>query len=60
VAAANGRALLESHKLLSAERLVVNLGRGLDEVLEVGTGEEVAEIDEFAVVLIFDYRGHVR
>jgi len=32
----------------------VNLGRGFNEVLKVGTSEEVAEIDELAVVLVLD------
>ena len=32
----------------------MNLGRGLDKILEVSPEEEVAEIDEFAVVLVFD------
>jgi hypothetical protein len=30
----------------------VNLGCGFDQVLKVGTGEEVSQVDEFAVVLI--------
>ena len=47
-------ALLECQQLLGAEGLVVNLGGGFDQVLEVGAGEEVSEIDEFAVVLILD------
>lgn len=49
-------ALLECEKLLGAEALVVDLRCGLDEVLQVGAGEEVAEVDEFAVVLVLDYR----
>lgn len=32
----------------------MDLGCCLDEVLEVGAGEEVAEVDEFAVFLVFD------
>jgi len=40
--------------LLGAEGLVVDLGCGFDEVLEVGTEEEVTEGGEFAVVFIFD------
>src|SRR4051812_36550508 len=47
-------ALLECQQLLGTERLVVDLGRGLDQVLKVGAGEEVPEVDEFAVVLILD------
>jgi hypothetical protein len=49
-------AFLESEQLLRAEGLVVDLRGGFDEILEVGAGEEVAEIDEFAVVLILDWR----
>ena len=52
--AALGAALLERQQLLGAERLVVDLRRRLDEVLEVRAEEEVAEVDEFAVVLILD------
>lgn len=47
-------ALLECQKLLGAEGLVVNLGCGLDEVLKVGSGEEISKIDKFAVVLVLD------
>jgi hypothetical protein len=47
-------ALLECQQLLGAEGLVVDLGGGFNQVLEVGAGEEVSEIDEFAVVLILD------
>lgn len=32
----------------------MDLGCGLDEVLEVGAEEEVSEVDEFAVVLVLD------
>jgi hypothetical protein len=51
---ANSRALLERKQLLSTEGLVVDLRGGLDEVLQVGTGKEVTEVDEFAVGLILD------
>ena len=47
-------ALLQSKKLLSAESLIVYLTGGFDQVLKVSAGEEVAEIDEFAVVFIFN------
>lgn len=47
-------AFLEGQKLLGAEGLVVDLRSRLNEVLEVRAKEEVAEIDEFAVVLILD------
>lgn len=52
--ATDSRALLEGEQLLSTEGLVVNLGGGLDQVLQVGARKEVTEIDEFAVVLILD------
>ena len=44
--------LLQGQKLLRAEGLVVDLRRGLDEILEVGSEEEVSQVDEFAVVII--------
>lgn len=47
-------ALLQSQELLGTESLVVDLAGSFDEVLEVGTGEEVSQIDEFAVVLVLD------
>ena len=47
-------ALLECQQLLGAEGLIVDLGSRFDQVLEVGAGEEVSEIYEFAVVLILD------
>lgn len=37
--------------------LVVDLACRLDEVLEVSTGEEIAQVDEFAVPLILDVDG---
>jgi hypothetical protein len=48
-------ALLEGKQLLGTEGLVVDLGGGLDEILEVGACEEVAEVDELAVVLVLDW-----
>jgi hypothetical protein len=56
---ADSRALLEGQQLLGAERLVVDLCGGLDEVLQVGAGEEVAEVYEFAVGLVLDCKGLV-
>lgn len=53
--ATDGGALLEGKELLGTERLVVDLRGGLDQVLQVGTREEVAEVDKFAVVLVLDY-----
>lgn len=32
----------------------MNLARGLDQILEMSAEEEIAEIDEFAVVLVFN------
>lgn len=55
--AAGSAALLESQQLLGAEGLVVDLRGRLDQVLQVGAGEEVAEVDEFAVVLVLDCLG---
>ena len=50
-------ALLQCQQLLGAEGLVVDLRCRLDQVLEMGAGEEVAEVDEFAVALVFDVDG---
>lgn len=50
----NSTALLERKQLLGSEALVVNLAGGLDHVLKVSAGKEVAEVDEFAVVLVLD------
>ena len=47
-------ALLECQQLLGAEGLVVYLGGSFNQVLEVGAGEEVSEVNEFTVVLILD------
>lgn len=51
------RALLEGEQLLGAERLVVDLRGGVDQILEVSAGEEIAEVDEFAVLLVLDVDG---
>jgi hypothetical protein len=40
--------------LLGTECLVVDLRCGFDQILEVGAGEEVSEVDEFAVVLVLN------
>ena len=32
----------------------MDLAGGLNEVVEVGAGQEVAEVHEFAVILVFD------
>lgn len=47
-------ALLQRKQLLGAECLVVDLGGGLDKVLEVGSEQKVSQVDEFAVVLILN------
>jgi len=47
-------ALLQGQQLLGAKRLVVDLRRRLDEVLEVGPQQEVPQVDELAVVLVLD------
>lgn len=47
-------ALLKCKQLLGTESLVVDLGRCFNQILEVGTGKEISEVDEFAVVLILD------
>jgi hypothetical protein len=50
----NSRALLEGKELLGTERLVMDLSGGLDEILEVGTSEEVTEVHKLAVALILN------
>ena len=52
--AASGTALLQSQQLLSTESLVVDLASGLNKILEVSAGEEVPQVDEFAMVLVLD------
>jgi hypothetical protein len=47
-------ALFQRKQLLGAESLVMDLRCCLDEVLEMGTREEVSEIDKFAVVLVLN------
>lgn len=49
---ADSTAFLEGKQLLGSEALVVNLACRFDQVLEMGAGEEVAQIDELAVGLI--------
>lgn len=51
---AGSAALLQGHELFGAESLVVDLAGGFDKILKVGAGQEVAEVHEFAVVLVFD------
>ena len=47
-------ALLQCQKLLGTECLVVDLRCRLNQVLEMGAGQEVSEVDEFAVALVLD------
>jgi len=47
-------AFLQRQQLLGTESLVVDLRGGFDEVLEMGAEHEVAQEDEFAVVLVLD------
>lgn len=47
-------ALFKCKQLLGTEGLVVDLRCCFDQILEVGTGKEVSEVDEFAVVLVLN------
>ena len=47
-------ALLECKQLFSTESLVVDLRSGVNQILEVGSGKEVSEVDKFAVVFILN------
>jgi hypothetical protein len=58
-ACTSGAGFFECQQLLSAEGLVVDLGGSFDQVLQVGAGEEVAEVDEFAVGFVLDCSGKV-
>lgn len=49
-----GAAFLQGQKLLGTEGLVVDLAGGLDQVLQVSAGKEVAQVNKLAVVLILD------
>ena len=51
---ADSGALLKCEQLFGTERFIVDLRSGLNEVLEVSAGQEVTEVDEFAVVLVLD------
>ena len=50
-------ALLECKELLGTERFVVDLGGRLNQVLKMGAGEKVSQVDKFAVLVIFDVDG---
>jgi hypothetical protein len=45
-------ALLKGQKLLGTEGLVMDLGCSFDQILQMGTSEEVSEVNKLAVVLI--------
>lgn len=47
-------ALLQSQELFGTECLVVDLASGFHQILQVGAGEEVAQVHELAMVLILD------
>lgn len=47
-------ALLQSEQLLSTEGLVVNLAGSFDQVLQVSAGQEVTQVNKFAVALVLD------
>jgi hypothetical protein len=53
-AVADSGALLKCEQLFGTERFIVDLRSGLNEVLKVSAGQEVTEVDEFAVVLVLD------
>lgn len=52
--ATSSAALLQSQQLLGTEGLVVDLAGGFHQILKVGTGQEVAQVDKLAVVLVLD------
>lgn len=52
--ATGSAALLQGQQLLGTEGLVVDLACGLDQILQVGAGQEVAQVNELAVVLVLD------
>lgn len=47
-------ALLEGQQLLGTESLVVDLGGGFNQILEMSSEEKITQIDKLAVVLVFD------
>jgi hypothetical protein len=49
-------AFLEREKLAGTELLVVEVVGGFDEVLEVGPGKELAEVDKVRVLLVLDWK----
>lgn len=51
---AGSAGLLEGKQLLRTECLVVDLRSCLDEVLQMGTREEISQVHELAVALVLD------
>lgn len=49
-----GTALLQGQQLLGTEGLVVDLGRGLNQVLQVRAQQEVTQVHKLAVLLVLD------
>ena len=47
--------LFECQQLFGTEGFVVNLGGCFNEILKVGTCQEVSEVDKFTVILVLDY-----
>lgn len=52
--ATGSAAFLQGKQLLGTEGLVVDLASSLNQILKVGAGQEIAQVDEFTVVLILD------
>lgn len=57
LASVRSAGLLQSKQLLGAEALVVDLRGCFDKILQVGARQEVAQVDEFAVSLVFNVDG---
>lgn len=54
MATTGSAAFLQGKQLLGTEGLVVDLAGSLDQILKVGAGQEVAQVDKFTVVLVLD------
>ena len=50
----SARRLFEGEQLFGAEGLVVDLSGSFDQVLQMSPQQEITEVDEFAVPLVFD------
>lgn len=53
IAVTNSATLLEGKQLLGSEALVMDLAGRLDQVLQMSASEEVAQVDELAMCLVF-------